>query len=883
MIKTVLSGLAISALTVIFGIQESCAETYPASEEKFTHHSSAQFRNVHSEETTSIKDNAESSLPGRPQSRIETLKDKVKSIEKEYGVRFVYGSDIDLDRPYTGGRGMAEGSGGSGSIARSEGMAHHGESVSAEGLESALKRVFGGTGISWKVQRRYIVLGLEPPRELRDSIGGHDGSCPGGVTERRDTLAESRITSEHYSREHSRTQTGLTSIDGSRFSRGYAFLSSPDLIKTLQTLPGVASGTELMSGLYVHGGTGSDNLFLLDGVPLYNVSHLAGLFSSFNTDVVESLDFYKSGFPARYGGRLSSVVDVKTREGDFEEYHGLFSIGLIDGRLQYEGPIVRGKTSFNVAIRRSWMDLVMIPGCKILNKRARDGRQVDLRYSFQDMNGKITHRFSDRSRLSLNLYYGHDGLKFKDMQDSDIQEQGDPVLYNTMLTRLKWGNLAASLDWRYRAGKSDDIRVTAYYTRSPGKVLVSSGNWSAMRDWEGESPAYVMAGSDENNVSMVQDFGLKADFGKTVGRVHHFRYGAGYQYHRYSPRREYENYAGDGTERLYTDSDVVKRLYHGHEASLYFEDEMTFSDRFSADVGLRYALYGVQGKVYHSAEPRAALKYSLSSSVALKASYTEMSQFNHSISSLYMDLPTGLVMPSTARVKPMRSRQVAAGVYTSLPYHLHLNVEGFYKTMDNIIEYDGLGILFPPLDQWETSFASGKGRAFGAELDFGYSTGSTEVNLYYTLSWNMRRFDRFYGSWYMDRNDNRHKITVTATHRFSDRLDLYMAWHYHSGNKVTVPDQTITDYSRPSGTIYYYYSRPNNVSLPAYHRLDFGLNIHRKTRRGNESIWNVSFYNAYCRMNAVWATVMEEDNGRIRGYATSLFPIIPSFSYTLKF
>ena len=285
-----------------------------------------------------------------PQPRAVTLRDKVMQVREAYGVKFVYDSTIDLDLPYTGGP-AGEG----------------------EGLEEALDRIFGGSGIEWRRRRGHIVLVHGEPLELRDSIG--------------------------------------TVGPGNQAVERRAFFSSPDVIKTLQNLPGVASGTELLSGLYVHGGTGSDNLFLLDGVPLYNVSHLAGLFSSFNTDVVESLDFYKSGFPARYGGRLSSVVDVKTRDGDFEDYHGVFSIGLIDGRLQYEGPIVKGKTSFNVAMRRSWMDLVMIPGCKILNNSFKGSRKVDLRYSFQDVNARLTHLFSEDSRLSMNFYYGHDGLK----------------------------------------------------------------------------------------------------------------------------------------------------------------------------------------------------------------------------------------------------------------------------------------------------------------------------------------------------------------------------------------------------------------------------------------------------------------------------------------
>lgn len=794
-----------------------------------------------------------------PQPRAVTLRDKVMQVRETYGVKFVYDSTIDLDLPYTGG-----------------------PAGEREGLEEALDRIFGGSGIEWRRRRGHIVLVHGEPRELRDSIGTVG---PGNqAVERRDTITESRISTDRYRREVNRTQTGLEHIDGRRFNSGFAFLSSPDVIKTLQNLPGVASGTELLSGLYVHGGTGSDNLFLLDGVPLYQVSHMAGLFSSFNSDVIESVDFYKSGFPARYGGRLSSVVDVKTRDGDFEDYHGVFSIGLIDGRLQFEGPIEKGKTSFNVAMRRSWMDLVMIPGCKILNNSFKGSRKVDLRYSFQDVNARLTHLFSEDSRLSMNFYYGHDGLKFKDMQDSDEQEQGEPVLYNTTFARLRWGNLSASLDWRHRIGHSADVRVTAYYTRSPGSTLASAENWNSISNEEGGGNAYVVTGSSEDNLSMVHDLGLKAGFDHPLTDVHHFRYGASYQYHRYSPQRRYENYAGNGTERFYTDYDAVDRLYHGHEASLYFEDEMTFSGRFSANAGLRYTIFGVPGKVYHSVEPRAAVKYSIGRSVSLKASYTEMSQFNHSISSIYMDLPTGLMMPSTANVKPMHSRQVAAGIYTDLPHHLHLNVEGFWKTMDNILEYDGLGVFFPPLDRWESSFATGKGRAFGAELDFGYRTPATEINLYYTLSWNQRRFDRFYADWYRDRNDNRHKITVTATHRLSEKIDLYMAWHYHSGNRITVPDQAMPDDRWPwPDTVIYYYTEPNNAKIPDYHRLDFGINIHKKTRRGNESVWNVSFYNAYCRMNAMWASVNLDDDNRISGYATAAFPLIPSFSYTLKF
>lgn len=233
------------------------------------------------------------------------------------------------------------------------------------------------------------------------------------VAEKRDSITESMITADKYAAEETRSQTGHKRLEEADFIYGNVVFSSPDLIKAIQNLPGVNSGTELMSGLYVHGGEGSDNLFLLDGVPMYQISHLGGLFSSFNTDVVDHLDFYKSGFPARYGGRMSSVVDVTTKDGDPEKYRGSFMIGLIDGRLQFEGPLVKGKTSFNIAFRRSWMDAVLAQVISIVNRNNRKGETVGGTYSFYDLNASVTHRFSDDNILSLKFYHGRDHLKLK--------------------------------------------------------------------------------------------------------------------------------------------------------------------------------------------------------------------------------------------------------------------------------------------------------------------------------------------------------------------------------------------------------------------------------------------------------------------------------------
>ena len=289
-------------------------------------------------------------LPAYPQKAVGqgrgvALRSQMELIHQQYGVNFVYDSSLDLDQ-IAGHAG-------------NDVLSSRHSRLDRESLEVSLAALFKDTGIDYEIMKKYIVLtkagSKKKPKDYTIFI-----------EEQHDTIDESRITA-FVGRQKNATQTGLTRLDGKKFQRGFSFMSSPDLVKTLQMLPGVSGGTELFSGLHVYGGDGYDNLYLMDGIPMYQAGHLAGLFSAFNTDVIETVDFYKSGFPARYGGRLSSVVDVRTKEGDFNQYHGNFSFGLLDSRFQLEGPIVKGKTSFNFGVRGSWLDAVSIPTFMILN------------------------------------------------------------------------------------------------------------------------------------------------------------------------------------------------------------------------------------------------------------------------------------------------------------------------------------------------------------------------------------------------------------------------------------------------------------------------------------------------------------------------------------
>lgn len=700
--------------------------------------------------------------------------------------------------------------------------------------------------------------------------------------ELQDTLTAARVSADRL-RTVMRTQTGLTRLDATDLKSGFAVFSTPDLIKTLQLLPGVAAGTELMSGLFVHGGTGGDNLFLLDGASIYSTSHLIGLFSAFNTDVVESVDFYKSGFPARYGGRLSSVVDVTTRDGDMYDMHGTFSLGLIDGRLQLEGPLVRGRTSFQFGLRRTWMETVSIPGIAYVNSRNK-GEKVSGGYSFWDLNFGITHKLNDTDILRLRFFNGMDRLKlgFKEPRNrtvDDIVHSG----YDDLDGVLNWGSTTTSLTWNHSFSDRLVSRIGAYYAFNLSKVKFGAQFW----EYDDEIGDTYMC-EEESDLSGIHGIRLGADFDWDLSASHHIRFGASFEQHIYRPERSLRQWLEMGPKTEEVNKFETGTRYTGEEPSLYIEDEMTLLPGLTANAGLRAALFLVKGKTYALPEPRFAMRYDISDAVALKASYTFMNQFEHRLQTTYVDLPTYLWLPTTERIRPMHSRQAAGGVYTRLPHGMSLDIEGFWKTMDNIYEYGGPAAVYPPVDQWESAFVAGQGRAYGAEMAFGWEGEKTRVDVAYTLSWSERFFPEFSDRWYRDRNDNRHKFNITATHKFNDRFEIYGGWVYHSGNRMTLETQGryYGSFEQPDGRIFYSYHRvysgPYNIKLPDYHRLDVGMNWTKVRADGKVRTWNFSIYNAYCRLNPVFASLETEWDG-YTGRSYGLIPIIPTFSYTLKF
>ena len=786
--------------------------------------------------------------------KLPTLREQMKVIHELFDVNFIYDSSLDLDIPYKG------------------------QPMTGKSLEACLEALFKDTGINYEINRKYVVLtkadSKKKPKDYTILI-----------EEQRDTLSESIITAL-IAKDLNTTQTGFRKIDRKTFDPGFAVMSSPDIIKTIQQLPGVASGTELLSGMYVRGGDGSDNLYLLDGVPLYQVSHLLGLFSSFNTDVTESVDFYKSGFPARYGGRLSSVVDVRTREGDFNEYHGLFSIGLLDGRLQFEGPIVKGKTSFNIGLRRSWIDVLTEPVCLFISRK--QDRDYRIKYAFWDLNAGITHKFADDNSLSLNLYGGRDAAKFisgeKYTEKENVLETVQEY-YNEAGIGLEWGNFITSLDWDYKFTDNHELEAKAYFSRYASRFSFNEFiRQDAMED--------IRNSTYKNGVnrSRTSDIGLKADFSWRPSDRHHLRYGTSLQLHLYSPEYLGENTVVNQGDTLKNDRFYEDDFKKSLEPAAYIEDEIAIGQNLTANLGLRYSAIITEGKAYHSLQPRAALRLDLGDYTSIRASYSEMVQNDHQISTNYLALPTNFWMPSTDRIAPSRSRQISAGAYFNLPHSIRLNVEGYYKTMSNLLEFKGKWGIYPPIHLWEKAVVIGKGRSWGMETELSWSDENTSLTAYYTLSWSQRLFEDFHPKWYNDRNDNRHKLTLTGTRKFGKRFEMYASWNFHSGGWITAASQTLAP-EHIGDSPQTFYEKPNNLKLPAYHRLDVGMNFRKTTRRGNESIWNLSLYNAYCYPNTFIAYIDQSydfTKENIMGYkfvgeSFGLVPLLPSFSYTLRF
>ena len=656
-------------------------------------------------------------------------------------------------------------------------------------------------------------------------------------------------------------------------------LGEKDVIKALQLLPGVQKGTEGSTALFVRGGGPDQNLLLLDEATVYNANHLFGFFSTFNGDALKSVQFYKGSFPARYGGRLSSVVDMQLKDGNREKFHGEGGIGLLSSRLTLEGPIQKTKSSFLVSARRSYIDLLTVP----FTKR----EDSYFAYRFYDLNAKLNFDLGPKDKLFLSGYFGNDRLQLVDKvgrSTSSIQSTTD----------LGWGNATGTLRWNHVFNPKLFANTT---------LLLTDFNFrfadDLRRDYtDGRPPVTEFA----EFASAVRDYSLKADFDWSPNPAHALKFGGLLTLHRFQPR-------------AYVLEDVANQQrsasaqqFHNQEFALYTEDIYQPTGRLSANAGLRLSGLRTATRTYLFAEPRLTLGYRLRPDLSLRGAYARNNQFVHLLSNTGIGLATDLWVPATDRVPPAQADQISAGLTkTFAKPGLTLTVESYRKWMRGIVAYrEGATFLAlgdgPREVAWEDNVTTGRGLSYGTEVLLQKTGGRFTGWLGYTLSWTVHQFDELNGGKrFFPRQDRRHDLSLVGTYRLSPKVELSANWVYGTGQALTVPQGYYTATSGIGGNEFGptgprpalprpqaidYFGPRNSFRAEAYHRLDLAVRFFKQKRWG-ERFWEVGLYNAYNRRNPFYYYLKTTYSGAA-GRSTSLekralFPVIPSVTYNFKF
>ena len=674
-------------------------------------------------------------------------------------------------------------------------------------------------------------------------------------------------------------QMSIIDVPISQIKKIPAFLGEKDVLKVLQLMPGVQKGSEGQTGIYVRGGGPDQNLIILDDAVVYNASHLFGFFSVFNGDAIKSVELIKGGFPARYGGRLSSVIDLNMKDGNREKLHGEGGIGLIASRLTLEGPLTKNKKgSFLVSGRRTYLDIVAAP---LINAQTKGQTQAG--YYFYDLNAKANYDFSPTNKVFLSGYFGRDKFYAHDnTQDNDIG--------------LGWGNATGTLRWNHLFNQKLFANLSLIYSDYKFQI-------SAVEKGTLDNDTYSLQYS-----SGIRDFSMKYDVDYYPTPQHSVKMGIQNIYHRFTPSAVVLQNAGASLP--INNINTIDVL----ESGIYAEDTWRPSSRLRMNGGMRLSYFHQTGSSYLKPEPRFSVAYTLKPDFSIKASYALMNQYIHLLSNTGIGLPTDLWVPSTDRVKPQQSQQVALGIAKDfVDKGLTLTVEGYYKKMSNIINYkEGASFLLvnDPTTansvSWEDNVTSGRGWSYGAEFFLQKKVGRFSGWAGYTLSWTQWQFAELNnGQPFYPRYDRRHDISLVGIYELNKRITLSAVWVYGTGNALTVPVGRYDTYRAGNSLVYGgaanliqsffsnvrtaddYGTQKNSFRAEPYHRFDVAVQFHKQMKH-HERTWEFSVYNLYDRRNpffyrleSVPATATEPS--RVALFRYSVFPLIPAVSYNFKF
>lgn len=668
-------------------------------------------------------------------------------------------------------------------------------------------------------------------------------------------LEDIEVTGNKGDRNITALEMGNVKINPRQIENIPVLFGEHDLIKTMQLMPGIKQAGEGNTGFYVRGGGIDQNLILLDEAPVYNASHLLGFFSVFNSEAIRDANMLKGSIPAEYGGRASSVLDIRMKEGNMKDYQTTGNIGLISSSLSFEGPFKQDKSSFMISGRRTYADMFL--------QFAPDKDIRDAQLYFYDLNIKTNFKLDQKNRLFVSGYLGRDKFRMENQFGFD------------------WGSKTAT------------VRLNHTFSEKlfSNSSLIFS-NYSYQIDLSGDNE--VIMGSH------IQDFNLKQDFSWYRNVRNTIKFGANLIIHKIVPG---EIDAAPGS--IYNSLEVRPR--RAFEGALYISNTQQINQRFNIYYGLRLVAFVNVGpgdfyrfdsngnvkqlisydhfkwvKTQGGPEPRLMLNYMIDNQSSVKASYNRNYQFIHLLSNSTASTPTDVWLPSSDNVKPQIADQWSVGYFRNLKKNLfETSVELYYKNLQNQIDYrNGADLVFNSTVEAELVF--GRGWAYGAEFLVKKNYGKLTGWVGYTLSKTMRQFDQINnGNPFPARQDRLHDISVVAQYNFSPKLIASATWVYNTGNAVTFPNGKYTIDGKTVG----YYTQRNGYRMPDYHRLDLGLTWIRKQTARFESSWNFSIYNAYGRENAYFISFRqnEENPEQTEAVQISLFKFIPSVSYKFKF
>ncbi len=667
-------------------------------------------------------------------------------------------------------------------------------------------------------------------------------------------LDEVVVTSKRKDANVTDVQSGVTQMEVRELNRLPVLMGERDIIKSLELMPGVKSAGEGSTGFFVRGGTADQNLVMLDNVSVYNASHLMGFFSTFNSDVLRDVALYKGPIPAQYGERLSAILDVQQRNGDMQDYGVSGGIGLISSKINVEGPIQKGKSSFLLGARRTYADAIArLSGVE-------DAQNAYL--YFYDLNMKLYFALSDRDQLSVSGYLGRDKMVLKDVAD------------------MGWGNAFLNAKWTR--------------TMSPKWFSATSLQYSRY-----SYSAEMNMGTDMNGDANINDYGFRQEFKYQATPNSTWRMGLQSTYHDLAP--------GD----FVNESDIKSTLNLHHryswENGVYISNQLKLNERLEVLYGLRLSTFSALGKgeyyeldenkevvdstwynsgrfvkTYVNLEPRLSAVYKLNDESSVKASYARTVQNMHLLTYVNMGSPFDRWTSSSNNIKPQIADQFTVGYFRNFKDNIYeFSVEAYYKNMRNQIDFKDHA-QFQGYDVIDTEVRFGKGRAYGVEFMLKKRNGRFNGWVSYTLAKSEKKIDGINNNkWYNAYQDRTHDISLVGIYELNRKWSLSAAWVYYTGNAISYPSGKY----QIDGKDVMYYAERNGYRAPAYHRLDLGATCLLKKTRKYESELAFSLYNAYGRRNAymIQFRTNEDDPSKTSAYRYTLFTYVPSISWNFKF